>query len=37
VDLAGRALYPAFADCHVHLTDTGLFLGEPDLAGVRVA
>ncbi|HEY6236180.1 MAG TPA: amidohydrolase family protein [Candidatus Elarobacter sp.] len=37
VDLAGRALYPAFADCHVHLTDTGLFLGERDLASVRDA
>ena len=32
VDLGGRAVYPAFADCHVHLTDTGLFLGEHDLA-----
>jgi len=37
VDLAGQALYPAFADCHVHLTDTGLFLGERDLASVRDA
>ncbi len=37
VDLGGRALYPAFADCHVHLTDTGLFLGEHDLASVRDA
>ena len=35
VDLGGRAVYPAFADCHVHLTDTGLFLGERDLSGVR--
>ena len=35
IDLGGRALYPAFADCHVHLTDTGLFLGERDFAGVR--
>jgi len=35
VDLGGRALYPAFADCHVHLTDTGLFLGAHDLAQVR--
>jgi predicted amidohydrolase YtcJ len=35
VDLAGRAVYPAFADCHVHLTDTGLFLGERDLSDVR--
>ena len=30
-------MYPAFADCHVHLTDTGLFLNERDLAGVRTA
>ena len=37
VDLGGRALYPAFADCHVHLTDTGLFLGEHDLSNVRDA
>ncbi len=37
VDLDGRALYPAFADCHVHLTDTGLFLAERDLANVRDA
>jgi hypothetical protein len=35
VDLADRAVYPAFADCHVHLTDTGLFLGERDLSDVR--
>jgi predicted amidohydrolase YtcJ len=34
-DLGGRALYPAFADCHVHLTDTGLFLDERDLSEVR--
>lgn len=34
VDLDGRALYPAFADAHLHLTDTGLFLGEHDLGGV---
>jgi predicted amidohydrolase YtcJ len=37
IDLDGRAIYPAFADCHVHLTDTGLFLGERDLSGVRDA
>lgn len=37
VDLGGRALYPAFADCHVHLTDTGLILGEHDFAHVRDA
>jgi predicted amidohydrolase YtcJ len=35
IDLGGRSLYPAFADCHVHLTDTGLFLGANDLSGVR--
>lgn len=35
VELGGRAVYPAFADCHVHLTDTGLFLGERDLSDVR--
>jgi len=37
VDLDGRAAYPAFADCHVHLTDTGLFAGERDLSAVRDA
>lgn len=37
IDLGGRAAYPAFADCHVHLTDTGLFLGDRDLSGVRDA
>jgi predicted amidohydrolase YtcJ len=37
VDLGGRSLYPAFADCHVHLTDTGLFLGANDLSGVRTS
>ena len=37
IDLGGRAVYPAFADCHVHLTDTGLFLGPHDLSGVRDA
>lgn len=37
IDLRGRAVYPAFADCHVHLTDTGLFLGAHDLAAVRGA
>ena len=34
VALDGRAIYPAFADCHVHLTDTGLFLGAADCSGV---
>ncbi|HEY0614669.1 MAG TPA: amidohydrolase family protein, partial [Candidatus Elarobacter sp.] len=37
VDLGGRAAYPAFADCHVHLTETGLALGERDLSEVRDA
>lgn len=37
IDLRGRSVYPAFADCHVHLTDTGLFLGAHDLSGVRTA
>jgi predicted amidohydrolase YtcJ len=37
IDLTGHALYPAFADCHVHLTDTGLFLGAYDLSGARDA
>jgi hypothetical protein len=35
LDLGGRSLYPAFADGHVHLTDTGLLLGANDLSGVR--
>ena len=37
VDLAGRAVYPAFADCHVHLTDSGLFMDRYDLSEVRNA
>ena len=37
VDLDGRAVYPAFADGHVHLTDTGLFLGPYDFSTVRDA
>lgn len=37
VRLDGTAVYPAFADCHVHLTDTGLFLGERDLGDVHDA
>jgi hypothetical protein len=28
IDLAGATVLPAFADCHVHLTDTGYFLAE---------
>ncbi|HEU5478816.1 MAG TPA: hypothetical protein VFU90_03240, partial [Candidatus Tumulicola sp.] len=35
IDLEGAAVLPAFADCHVHLTDTGYFLGARDLSGVR--
>ena len=35
VDLDGATVLPAFADCHVHLTDTGYFLGARDLAPVR--
>ena len=35
IDLQGCVVVPAFADCHVHLTDTGYLLGERNLAGVR--
>lgn len=35
VDLAGATVLPAFADCHVHLTDSGYFLGERFLGDVR--
>jgi predicted amidohydrolase YtcJ len=35
VDLGGATVVPAFADCHVHLTDTGYFLEERFLGGVR--
>jgi predicted amidohydrolase YtcJ len=35
VDLGGAVVFPAFADCHVHLTDTGYFLGARDLASTR--
>lgn len=35
VDLDGRAIYPAFADCHVHLTDTGYYLDERNLSAAR--
>ncbi len=32
--LEGATVLPAFADCHVHLTDTGYFLGRRDLGAV---
>lgn len=35
VDLDGAVVFPAFADCHVHLTDTGYFLGNRDLSRAR--
>ena len=35
IDLDGRAVYPAFADCHVHLTDTGYYLDERNLSEAR--
>ncbi len=34
IDLADKTLLPAFADSHVHLTDTGWFLGERSLGDV---
>ncbi|MDQ2663351.1 MAG: amidohydrolase family protein [Candidatus Eremiobacteraeota bacterium] len=35
IDLVGATVLPAFADCHVHLTDTGYFLGERNLNRTR--
>ena len=35
IDMGGATVVPAFADCHVHLTDTGYFLGGRNLSGVR--
>lgn len=35
VDLGGAVVMPAFADCHVHLTDTGYLLGERNLQSAR--
>jgi predicted amidohydrolase YtcJ len=35
VDLGGATVLPAFANCHVHLTDTGYFLGGRFLGNVR--
>lgn len=37
VDLQGATIVPAFADCHVHLTDTGLKSGARDLSGATNA
>lgn len=33
--MQGATILPAFADCHVHLTDTGYFLNERFLGNVR--
>ena len=35
IDLGGATVLAAFADCHVHLTDTGLMLGARNLAATR--
>lgn len=35
LDMDGAVVVPAFADCHVHLTDTGYFLDERFLGSVR--
>jgi predicted amidohydrolase YtcJ len=37
IDLGGATVVAAFADCHVHLADTGYTLGSRDLSGVRDA
>ncbi len=37
VDLDGATVVPAFADCHLHLVETGLSIGPRDLGGVRDA
>lgn len=35
IDLAGATVVPAFADCHVHLAESGYFANGRDLSGVR--
>jgi predicted amidohydrolase YtcJ len=35
VSLNGATVLPAFGDCHVHLTDTGYFLGERNFNAAR--
>ena len=37
VDLGGATVVPAFADCHLHLTDTGYTVGERNFGDVRNA
>ncbi len=35
IDVGGATVLPAFADCHVHLTDTGYFTGARNFDAVR--
>jgi predicted amidohydrolase YtcJ len=35
IDLGGATILAAFADCHVHLTDTGLLMQERNLSQTR--
>lgn len=35
IDLQGAIVVPAFADCHVHMADTGYMLGERNLWAVQ--
>ena len=35
IDLDGMVVLPAFADCHVHMADTGLTLGKRNFNAVR--